>query len=180
MVFYKRADRGRDGAGLGHMLTSIFHSDIFLHFFVTMHYSYGLFLLTRAPTHTGPIARSSTTWVKNRTLWMCNETYTNLFKNDHTTLLWSLFSNTIAISWRKLSLNTNFGIVWTELVPRTLRQRIFDPRKQTQFEEEFHIYIHQTIGEVGAMPELGQNRNSRYLENRKTWMPPVSDALKLT
>ena len=76
---------------------------------------------------------------------MCNETYTNLFKNDHTTLLWSLFSNTIAISWRKLSLNTNFGIVWTELVPRTLRQRIFDPRKQTQFEEEFHIYIHQTI-----------------------------------
>ena len=76
---------------------------------------------------------------------MCNETYTNLFKNDHTTLLWSLFSNTIAISWRKLSLNTNFGIVWTELVPRTLRQRIFDPRKQSQFEEEFHIYIHQTI-----------------------------------
>ena len=76
---------------------------------------------------------------------MCNETYTNLFKNDHTTLLWSLFSNTIAISWRKLSLNTNFGIVWTELVPRTLRQRIFDPQKQSQFEEEFHIYIHQTI-----------------------------------
>ena len=35
------------------------------------------------------------------------------------------------------------------------------------------------IGEVGAMPELGQSRNSRYFENRKTWMPPVSDALKL-
>ena len=35
------------------------------------------------------------------------------------------------------------------------------------------------VGEVGAMPELGQSRNSRYFENRKTWMPPVSDALKL-
>ena len=36
-----------------------------------------------------------------------------------------------------------------------------------------------SVGEVGALPKMGQSRKSRLRGNDKTWKPPVGNVVKL-